>query len=111
MRQPIILWTGSGAKNATTLTLQKNISGFKYYEIIFDVENNTNAVKSTGKIPIDKSATMDGLNSKALLMKRSTGVPSESSIKLNTGYYFSSPNTDGTAYSGACCPIRILGYE
>lgn len=109
--EPIILWTGSGAKNATTLTLQENISGFKYYEIIFDVENNTNAIKSTGKIPIDKSATMDGLNSKALLMKRNTGVPSENSIKLNTGYYFSAPNTSGTAYSGACCPIRILGYE
>ena len=67
--EPIILWTGSGAKNATTLTLQENISRFKYYEIIFDVENNTNAVKSTGKIPIDKPALMDGLNSKALLMK------------------------------------------
>lgn len=108
---PVILWTGSGVQNATTLTLQESISGFKYYEIIFDVENNTNAVKSTGKIPIDKPALMDGLNSKALLMKRNTDAPSGSSIKLNSGHYFSSPNTSGTVYSSACCPLKILGYR
>lgn len=107
---PHVLWSGTGAFDASTLTLNKNISFFEYYEIIYEVENGNNTVKSTGRIPIGNGATLDGINTKGLLMRRSTGVPSGTSLKLNSGGYFASVNSSASPYSGACCPRKILGY-
>lgn len=107
---PHVLWSGTGAFDASTLTLNKNISFFEYYEIIYEVENGNNTVKSTGRIPIGNGATLDGINTKGLLMRRSTGAPSGTSMKLNSGGYFASVNSSASPYSGACCPRRILGY-
>lgn len=108
--EPHVLWTGTGVFDAPTLTLNKNISFFKYYEIIYEVENGNNTVKSTGRIPIGNGATLDGINGKGLLMRRSTSAPSGTSLKLNSGGYFSSVNSSSSPYAGACCPRRIIGY-
>lgn len=107
---PHVLWSGTGAFDAPTLTLNKNIRFFEYYEIIYEAENGNNVVKSTGRIPIGNGAILDGINSKGLLMRRSTGVPSGTSLKLNSGGYFASVNSSSSPYSGACCPRKILGY-
>lgn len=107
---PIVIWTGTGTFDAPTLTLNKNIGFFKYYEIIYEVESGNNTVKSTGKIPIGNGATLDGINTKGLLMRRSTSAPSGTSLKLNSGGYFASVNSSSAPYSGACCPRRIIGY-
>lgn len=108
--EPHTLWTGTGAFDAPTLTLNKNVKFFKYYEIIYEIESGNNTVKSTGRIPIGNGATLDGINTKGLLMRRSTGVPSGTSLKLNSGGYFTSVNSSASPYSGACCPRRIIGY-
>lgn len=107
---PHVLWSGTGTFDAPTLTLNKNISFFEYYEIIYEAESGNNVVKSTGRIPIGNGAILDGINSKGLLMRRSTGVPSGTSLKLNSGGYFASVNSSSSPYSGACCPRKILGY-
>ena len=108
--EPHVLWTGTGTFDAPTLTLNKNISFFKYYEIIYEVESGNNTVRSTGKIMIGNGATLDGINTKGLLMRRSTNAPSGTSLKLNSGGYFASVNSSASPYSGACCPRRIIGY-
>ena len=108
--EPHVLWTGTGAFDAPTLTLNKKISFFKYYEIIYEVENGNNTVKSTGRIPIGNGATLDGINGKGLSMRRTTSAPSGTSLKLNSGGYWSAMNTSSSPYSGACCPRRIIGY-
>ena len=87
---PIVLWSGTGAFDAPTLTLNKNIGFFKYYEIIYEVEN--------------------GNNGKGLALRRTTSAPSGTSLKLNSGGYWSAMNTSSAPYSGACCPRRIIGY-
>ena len=107
---PHVLWTGTGTFDATTLTLNKNVNFFEYYEIVYEVENGNNTVKSTGRIPIGNGATLDGINTKGLLMRRSTSAPSGTSLKLNSGGYFASVNSSSSPYSGACCPRRIIGY-
>lgn len=107
---PIVLWSGTGVFDAPTLTLNKNIGFFKYYEIIYEVENGNNTVKSTGRIPIGNGATLDGINGKGLSMRRTTSAPSGTSLKLNSGGYWSAMNTSSAPYSGACCPRRIIGY-
>lgn len=108
--EPHVLWTGTGTFDAPTLTLNKNISFFKYYEIIYEVESGNNTVRSTGKIMIGNGATLDGINTKGLLMRRSTNAPSGTSLKLNSGGYFASVNSSASPYAGACCPRRIIGY-
>lgn len=108
--EPHVLWTGTGTFDAPTLTLNKNISFFKYYEIIYEVESGNNTVRSTGKIMIGNGATLDGINTKGLLMRRSTNAPSGTSLKLNSGGYFASVNSSASTYAGACCPRRIIGY-
>jgi hypothetical protein len=108
--EPHVLWTGTGAFNDPTLTLNKNVKFFKYYEIIYEVENGNNTVKSTGRIPIGNGATLDGINGKGLSMRRTTSAPSGTSLKLNSGGYWSTMNTSSSPYSGACCPRRIIGY-
>lgn len=107
---PHVLWSGTGAFDAPTLTLNKNVKFFEYYEIVYEVENGNNTVKSTGRIPIGNGATLDGINTKGLLMRRSTSAPSGTSLKLNSGGYFASVNSSSTGYSGACCPRKIIGY-
>ena len=107
---PHVLWSGTGVFDAPTLTLNKNVNFFEYYEIVYEVENGNGVVKSTGRIPIGNGATLDGINSKGLLMRRTTGAPSGTSLKLNSGGYFASVNSSSSPYSGACCPRKIIGY-
>lgn len=108
--EPHVLWTGTGVYDKQNLTLSKNIGYFKYYEIIFQVENNANGIKSTGKVPISNPAMLEGINSKGLLMRRVTGVPSGTTLAVGSGNYYASFNTAPAAYGSACCPRRILGY-
>lgn len=108
--EPHVLWTGTGVYDKQNLTLSKNIGYFKYYEIIFQVENNANGIKSTGKVPISNPAILEGINSKGLLMRRVTGVPSGTTLAVGSGNYYASFNTAPAAYGSACCPRRILGY-
>lgn len=105
-----MLWEGIQT-NEGKIALIDNIKNYNYYEIIYDASEGNTLSFSTGKIPTNKGCRLFCINDKALMFNRNINAPSESTITVKQGKYYSSLNSNGTVYGNACRPIRILGYK
>lgn len=111
------LWTNPDVTSdfsEQTITLNDNISNYKYYEILYNLGNAStnmqNRVLSTGKIPINKFAYMQSFTN--YMFWRIVSSLSDTSIKItNNQYYPTMGSITASTDNSRNIPYKIIGYK
>ena len=116
-----LLWENpnpSSEMSNQTITLLENLTNYKFYIVMFEIELNKKGMSSTGWLSTQHSAllqgftaSLNGTEESGLLMYRYVSPVSEKSnqVVISNGYYVGEYNKLPTVYTGACIPKRIYG--
>lgn len=92
------------------ITLNDNISKYKYYEIIYKIYSNSSYYKSTGKIPTLNNTLLS--NSHIYNERRYVTISTETKISFENGIRYSSYGSSSTTTANTLLiPVMILAYK
>lgn len=108
---PVELWVNhdtTTAFNAQTVTLNDNISNYRYYYIEYKLHASYGTVNATGLIPIIRGTTVVG--AKNLLATRDNSVPNGTTIAFGDCQQWSYGGT-ATTGNNYCIPVRVMAIK